>query len=86
MGGNGTFCCHLKIEHCYCLELCCLELCLRPVWGGGGVEGTPLYKLYRYVPPHQVDRFGLKTGIDFVHSGLESGLVFEGTPGVYQRV
>ena len=33
---------------------------------GGG--GTPLYKLYRYVPPQRVwfsSRFGLKTGIDF---------------------
>ena len=24
-------------------------------------------------------RFGLKTGIDFAHVGLESGMVFEGT-------
>ena len=44
--------------------------------------GTPLYKLYRYVPPHQVGflcRFGLKTDIHFSHFGLESGMVFEGT-------
>ena len=44
--------------------------------------GTPLYKLYRYVPPHRVGflrRFGLKTGILFVHFGLVSGMVFEGT-------
>ena len=27
--------------------------------------------------------FGLKTGIDFAHFGLESGWVFEGTTGVY---
>ena len=42
---------------------------------------TPLYKLYRYVPPHRVvflRRFGLKTGIYFAHFGLESGMVFEG--------
>ena len=42
-------------------------------------EGTPLYKLYRYVPPHLVGffgRFGLKTGLDFSHFGLESGMVF----------
>ena len=26
--------------------------------------------------------FGLKTGIDFAHSGLELGMVFEGTTGV----
>ena len=40
--------------------------------GGGG--GTPLYKLYRYVPPHLVGflcRFGLKMGIHFAHFGLE---------------
>ena len=54
---------------------------------GGG--GTPLYKLYRYVPPHWVGflrRFGLKTGIPFAHFGLESGMVLEGTKGVYERI
>ena len=30
-------------------------------------------------------RFGLKTGIDFAHFGPESGMVFEGTTGVYER-
>ena len=38
-----------------------------------GGEGTPLYKLYRYVPPQRVwflGRFGLKTGIEFDHHGL----------------
>ena len=47
--------------------------------GGGGGENTPLYKLHRYVPPHLVGffgRFGLKTGLDFAHFGLESGMVF----------
>ena len=42
--------------------------------GGGG------YSLY--VPPYRVGflrRFGLKTGIQFTHFGLESGMVFEGT-------
>ena len=41
--------------------------------GGGG--GTPLYKVYRYVPPQRVwflSRFGLKTGIDFDNYGLKS--------------
>ena len=41
--------------------------------------GTPLYKSYRYVPPHWVRflrRFGLKTGVEFAHFGLESGMVF----------
>ena len=46
--------------------------CSRP---GGGEGGTPLYKLYRYVPTHRagfLPRFGLKTGIQFAHFGLES--------------
>ena len=30
-------------------------------------------------------RFGSKTGIHFAHFGLESGMVFEGTTGVYER-
>ena len=54
---------------------------------GGG--GTPLYKLYRYVPPQRVwflSRFGLKTGKDFDHHGLKSGMVFKGTTGAYKRI
>ena len=54
-------------------------------WGGG----TTLYKLSRYVPPRRVEflrRFGLKTSIHFAHFGLESGMVFEGTTGVYERI
>ena len=50
-------------------------------------RSTPLYKLYRYVPPHRVAflrPFGLKTGIHFAHFGLESGMVFERTTGVYR--
>ena len=31
-------------------------------------------------------RFGLKTVIDFGHFGLESGVVFEGTTEVYERI
>ena len=53
----------------------------------GGV--TPLYKLYKYVPLHRVgflSRFGLKTSIHFAHFGLESGVVFEETTGVYGRI
>ena len=30
--------------------------------------------------------FGLKTGIVFAHFGLESGVVLEGTTGVYERI
>ena len=62
--------------------------CSFNAWEGGG-EGTPLYKLYTYEPPYRVGflrRFGLKTGIDFAHFGLESGWVFEGTTGVYEGV
>ena len=43
---------------------------------------------YSYVPLQKVRflcRFGLKTGIVFAHFGLESGMVFEGTTGVYER-
>ena len=58
----------------------------NPPKGGGG---TPLYKLYQYVPPHQVEFlrcFGLKKGIHFADFGLESGMVFEGTTGVYEHI
>ena len=51
--------------------------------------GTPLHKLYTYVPPHRVGflrGFGLKTGLLFAHFGLKSGIVFEGTTGVYKHV
>ena len=60
---------------------------IDPPARGGGV--TPLYKLYKYVLLHRVgflSRFGLKTRIDFAHFGLESGMVFEGTTGVYGRI
>ena len=42
-----------------------------------------------YVPTHRLGvlrRFGLKTGIHFAHFGLESGMVFEGTTGLYERL
>ena len=51
--------------------------------------GTPLYKPYKYVPRQWVGflrLFGLKTGIDFAHFGLESGMVFEETTWVYQGI
>ena len=38
------------------------------------------------MPPQRVGflrRFGLKTGIDFAHFGLELGMVFEETMGVH---
>ena len=52
--------------------------------GGGGLGCTLLYKPYRYVPPQRVwflRRFGLKTGIEFAHFGLKSGMVFERATG-----
>ena len=54
--------------------------------GGGGL--LP-YISYRYVPPHWegfLHRFGLKTGIHFAHFALESGMVFEGTTGLYEHL
>ena len=54
-----------------------------------GGEATPLYKPYRYVWPQRIEflrHFGLKTGIDFSHFGLESGTVYEGTTVVYHCV
>ena len=48
-----------------------------------GLGGTPLYKLYRYVPPQRVwflSHFGLKTGIDFDHYGLKYWAWFSREP------
>ena len=66
-----------------------ISLLTRSSIGGGGGVDTPLYKPHRYVPPHPVGflgLFGLKTGIHFAHFGPESGMIFEGTTGVYERV
>ena len=57
-------------------------------WGGGGGRNH-LNKPYRYVPPQRVGflhRFGAKTGIDFAHFELESGMIYERTTIVYQCV
>ena len=62
-------------------------MCAYSKPGGGGV--LPYVSHNRYVPPQRVGflrRFGLKTGIDFAHFGLESGMVFEETIGVYERI
>ena len=50
---------------------------------------TPLYKLFRYVPPYEVGflrRFGLKIGIHFAHFGLESGMILGGTTEPYEGI
>ena len=50
---------------------------------------TLLYNPNRYVPLQRVGflgLFGLKTGIDFAHFNLESGMVFKGTTVVYERI
>ena len=55
--------------------------------GGGGEWYSS--KPYRYVPPQRVGflrSFSLKTGIDFAHFDLDSGVVFKGTTGVYERI
>ena len=54
-----------------------------------GAGGTSLYNPCKYVPPQRVGflrRFGLKTGVDFAYFGLELGMVFEGSTGVYERI
>ena len=58
--------------------------CSLPRRGGG----TPLYEVYRYVPPQRVwllSRFGVKTGIDFDNYGLKSGRVF-GAENIYESL
>ena len=53
------------------------DIARRHPWsgGGGGMEELPYTnKPYGYVPPQRVGflrRFGVKTGTDFVHFGLE---------------
>ena len=52
-----------------------------------GGEGTPLCMC---PPPFQKvwfdGLFGLKTGLDFAHFGLESGMVLKGTMETYERI
>ena len=64
------------------MTLACFISTQNLVFSPGILPLSLIYKLYRYVPPHQVGflhRFGLKTGIHFAHFGLELGVVFEGT-------
>ena len=41
---------------------------------------------YRTIQVGFLCRFGLKTGIDFAHFGLESVMALKGTKGVYQCI
>ena len=61
-------------------------LYLRP-GGGGGV--FPYIGHIGMCCPHRIGflhRFGLKTGIHLAPFGLESGMIFKGTTGVYERI
>ena len=50
----------------------------------GGAVSLIQARQVRAAPKGMVLRlFGFETGIDFVHFGLKSGMVFEGTKGVY---
>ena len=64
-------------------KTCFYSVPLWFVWNLLG-RGTPLYNPYSYVPL-QKGRV-LKTCIYFAHVGVESGMVFEETTGVYERV
>ena len=78
-----------KLKSKYRRELCrdvfesiLLKVSSRNLESVGLIEspggGTSLYKPYRYVPPHRVGFGGL--------FGLKTGMVFEGTTGVYERI
>ena len=73
----------LLLDHCNvddhnpCILILIQLISVIPTRGG-----TPLYEVYKYVPPQRVwflSRFGLKTGIDFEHFGLKLSMVIEGT-------
>ena len=60
-----------------------------PDGGRGWGVVLPYVTYIGRVPPPWVaflSLFALKTGIHFTHFGLESGMVFEGTTGVYERI
>ena len=61
-------------DNCIPTAKCSLVLVSSPPRGGGGVV-LPYYSRRVWF----LGRFGLKTGIDFDHYGLESGMVFKVT-------
>ena len=67
----------------YVIIVCCEDI----YYGGEGVLSYISQKgMCRPKRVGFLTRFGLKTGIDFAHFGLELGMVFEGTTGVYERM
>ena len=42
--------------------------------------------MYHFQTVWFLHRFGLKTGLDFAHFSLESGMVFEGAMEVYECI
>ena len=56
-----------------------------PGGGGGGYTPKKALKVCAGFPRVGfLRRFGLKTGIDFPHFGLESDMVFKGATGLYE--
>ena len=45
-----------------------------------------IHSMCRPKPAWFLRRLGLKTGIDLVHFGLKSGMILEGTTGVYEHI
>ena len=66
------------------------ELCFQVLLGVPGGRGALPYlnhvSMRRPKGYGFCDVFGLTTGIDFAHFSLESGLNFEKTMGVYERI
>ena len=74
----------------YSLVQLIVNLWLRPVDDSQSTGDTPLYQPYRSVCVAPKGRFFApfwsETGMDVDHFGLESGMVFKGTTGVYERI
>ena len=47
--------------------------------GGGGYSLIEVIQVCAAARGRFLGHFGLKTGVDFLHFGLESGMVFKGT-------
>ena len=66
-----------------------LIIALEFTFGGGGVLPYVSHRGMCPPPPQRVrflGRFGQETGLDFVYFGLESGMVFQETTDVYERI